>query len=83
MLRSFEILNYLRPTIPQNHCTCIYDSIYLSIYLPIMSNPVGDLDICASSCRNDSKAKNKEVWGGVVTNIQRLKIKISEDTGYV
>ena len=33
---------------------------------------LGDLDICASSCRNISIAKNK----GGVTNIQRLKIKL-------
>ena len=31
--------------------------------LLIMTNPVGDLDLCASSCSNISKAKNKE--GGV------------------
>ena len=32
----------------------------VSIYLPIMATPVGDLNICASSCRNISKAKIKK-----------------------
>ena len=33
-------------------------------YIWIYQTPVGDIDICASSCRNISKAKNKE-GGGV------------------
>ena len=41
-----------------------YDVMILCFFLDSVK-PVGDLDICASGCRNVSKAKNK----------------ISEDTG--
>ena len=57
----------------------IQTCINLSIYLSIMPNPCwGPRRQAASSCRNISKAKHKEGGGGVVTNIQRLKI--SDDT---
>ena len=45
---------------------------YLYIYLPI--------EICASSCRNISKAKNKEGGGGVTMQYTPTKNKISEET---
>ena len=52
--------------------------VYPSIHLPIMLNPAGDLDICASSCRNISNAKNKE---GGCNQCTTTKNKISENTG--
>ena len=40
-------------------CTLSCIDAVLSIYLPIMSTPCGDLDMCASSCSNISKVTTK------------------------